>query len=336
MPTATAGCIPSGKAFTGAGGNSYTDLVYLLGYEHSVPVYARPERGAKSDNALCKWRSGGHSIRYGAGLVPGRPYPGQAGHPPAIWCACRRFQAGIYSGWLRREDLVAGDWVKQKEQSPLYRFEASGYQGDNGPGHAGDAGRVDAIKIIDKRTGKTRQVIADIGASLESELACALKVVDFNFDGYPDLMLYYQNGGAGPNSSWNFYVYNPLHQQFEYNDTLSALSQVEVDTKTKTISAAWRGGAGMHGAERYQYINGVLTRTYFWEQTFGLGYFASEVTGSLSDGRWQELSLQGAELAAPSVSIYEQAAEQGTARIISKGKDGISIFSHRRGDTIVV
>lgn len=306
-------------------GNKYVNLEYLLHYDHPVPVYTKPEQGAKEKTRFVN----GEIVAVVSDTVPGwylvdrimiQPdtHP-RYGVPPG------GSRLEYISGWVREEDLVANAWVKQKEQTPLYRFEVSGYE--DGQAYSGEKGNVDAVKVIDKKTGKTLQVIANIGATLETKLEDAVMVIDFNFDGYPDFMLYYQNGGAGPNNSWNFYTYNPASRRFVYNDTLSALSQVEIDLKTKTISCAWRSGAGIHGAERYQYINGTLTRTYFWEQTFGMGYFAQEETGQLADGHWQEQTLQGAELVAPSVSIYEQPEEKGTGRVINKaGDDAFQYF----------
>lgn len=122
-------------------------------------------------------------------------------------------------------------------------------------------GTISGIKIYKGR--KLLQVIKEPG--LVSDTAQIIHPVDLNFDGYPDLQIYSHSGGAGPNYGNNYYLYNPKTMQFDYHAKLSDLSQPAVDVKNKTISAAWRNGAGNWGSEKYKWINHKLTLVEYYE-----------------------------------------------------------------------
>jgi len=116
-----------------------------------------------------------------------------------------------------------------------------------------------AIRSYDKNNKKI-QTIRNAGYLTNENYT--LNMIDVNFDGYSDMMIYSHDGGAGPNSGYNFYVYNPKSKRFEYNQTLSDLTQTQVNTKAKKITAAWRNGAAEHGYEEYKWINGnpIMTK----------------------------------------------------------------------------
>ncbi|QNK63359.1 hypothetical protein H7F33_02245 [Pedobacter sp. PAMC26386] len=212
------------------------------------------------------------------------------------------------SGWIKKEDLAVSPWIKQKQQTKLYRFEISV-----------EDEYLKAIKIINKKTGR-QQVILDIWAELKSNPVNVIQVVDCNFDGYPDMTFLMQTGGAGPNYTDNFYLYNPITGNFDYNDELSQLSQIQINTKTKTIRSDWRDGAAHHGGEKYVFINQQLTKIADWDQQALTGYFAQESSGELVNGRWVEHNFKGAEVLFNAVPVYKNPDElKAPVDTVSKG-----------------
>lgn len=189
----------------------------------------------------------------------------------------------LITGWIRKADLWS-HWVKQKQQTKNFRFEISGSL--NEEQDYTNPGQVDALQIINKKTG-AQQVIMDIGATLYDSLNNVVQVEDCNFDGYPDIMIYAHNGGAGPNDGYNFYLYNKQNEQFEYNEALSDLPQVEIDKKNKIITSAWRDGAAHHGGEQYTFIHDTLTKISYWDDYIGAD-FGQFSEGKWIDGKWQE------------------------------------------------
>ncbi len=88
----------------------------------------------------------------------------------------------------------------------------------------------------------------------DTELICT---PDINFDGYPDLMIPGDYIGT-VNYSNLYYVFDPETKLFHYNETLSGLSQPDIDATSKTITSAWRGGGGMYGTAVYVWRNGEV------------------------------------------------------------------------------
>lgn len=125
----------------------------------------------------------------------------------------------------------------------------------------GNAGEIVGIKIYSQN--KLIQVIKNPG--LINDVTNVIEAVDVNFDGFLDLIVYAQSGGAGPNNSNNYYVFNPKTKKFIFNEMLSNLSQPRIDSKTKTVYAAWRDGAATHGSEKYKWINGKLVLIEYYE-----------------------------------------------------------------------
>lgn len=144
-----------------------------------------------------------------------------------------------------------------------------------------------ALQIIDKRTGLLIQEILDIGgthclASPEEFLS----VEDANFDGYPDLKIPTSSGGAGPNSTENFYLYNQLTQQFEFNQELSDLTQVSIDPKHKWIQSDSRGSCCSHSSEFYRFVSGHLFMVASWDESRTAdGKWIVVTTGKLRKGQ---------------------------------------------------
>lgn len=208
------------------------------------------------------------------------------------------------TGWVRKADLYRDRWERHLTELPNFRFEVAGVDLSNGDNYY-TRGMLAAIKVIDRENDQTIQVITGIGAEITDPLNRCLHFVDANFDGYPDIMADFADGGAGPNYANIFYLFDPVAKRFKYDEGLSALSQVEVDTVNRVILSAWRNGAGQHGSAEYRFIDGKMEQTYQWDQVWGMGYFVQE-TESIrqSDGEWKETVSYGAEAVADTVAIY--------------------------------
>lgn len=214
----------------------------------------------------------------------------------------------INSGWIKKEDLATYPWIRQQQQTNLFRFEISA-----------DEEFVNAVKVINKKTG-SKQVFLDIWAELKSNPAQVIQIADYNFDGYPDFMFLMQSGGAGPNYTNNFYLYNPQKGNFEYHDELSQLSQVQIDVKNHTIGSDWRDGAAHHGGEKYTFVNQQLTKIAYWDQHAAMGFFAQENSGELIHGKWIDHHYKGAEVLASTATVYQYPEEQKVSLgIVKKG-----------------
>lgn len=194
-------------------------------------------------------------------------------------------------GWIRTEDRYRGQWERHITEQPRFRFEVRGAD-VNIEDHDYTRGMLAAIKVIDIKSNQTVQIMTDIGAEITNALNRCLHFVDANFDGHPDIMADFADGGASPNYSNIFYLFDPVSKQFVYDDALSELSQVEVDPLHQVIRSAWRNGAGQHGAAEYRFINGKLEQTYQWDQIWGAGYFVEETESVRQpDGQWKPTIL---------------------------------------------
>lgn len=149
-----------------------------------------------------------------------------------------------------------------------------------------EIGTIDGIKVYKNK--QLVQVIKKPG--LLSDSTQLINVVDVNFDGYPDLEIYSHDGGAGPNNGYNYYIYNPARQRFIYNSTLSDLTQTSINTKSKSISAAWRNGAGNHGFEKYKWIKGRLTLVEYYETRYLEGDNVEETHNKMINGKMKNRS----------------------------------------------
>ena len=170
---------------------------------------------------------------------------------------------GTYiSGKLYADDMLDGNTNIQDTKNNKFKIF---YSDNDEDAPFGAIATIHSIRVYDKN-GKKIQTIRDAGYLTDQNNT--LDMVDANFDGYEDLMIYSHDGGAGPNNGYNFYIYDPKSKRFEYNQILSGLTQTQIDAKAKMITAAWRNGAAEHGYEEYQWINGELTMTKQIIETF--------------------------------------------------------------------
>jgi hypothetical protein len=136
---------------------------------------------------------------------------------------------------------------------PLFMFHFTG-KSDNSLGD---------IEITEEPSTTIVQTIdgSDWGmVSSESELIRSLLTpVDVNFDGYNDLQILSNCGGTG-NCSYDFFLYDPVTNQFVHNEFLSNnLCSPEFDPKKKQITTHSNGGASDWESDTYQYGDGHYT-----------------------------------------------------------------------------
>ena len=177
-------------------------------------------------------------------------------------------------GWINRDDLKDLNWVDQQDQTEQFRFRV-GFEPDEA--HAVPL----AIDVIDRATGKRVQVMRDFYSETlwATEVHSALTLVDANFDGDQDLMILGSNGGAGPNSTYNFFLFDKQSRRFVFNEALSELSQIQIDAQMKEITSAQRNGCCSHSSQTFRYINGRLVEV------------ANRDESMTADGEWIETTV---------------------------------------------
>ena len=196
-----------------------------------------------------------------------------------------------HQGWLWKPDLEKRIWVDQKAETADFRFQVA-YRDTLADADAPDERSTAlAIRVISRRTGRGQQLIDSVAQDrCWDGYQTNISTPDCNFDGYPDLMLFAHDGGAGPNIGYNFYLYDPTTGQFVFDEGLSDLTQTEINPVTKTISAASRNGCCSHRSEKYRFINGQLTLVASHEETMSFGDpdRVNVTEGKLVSGKWRE------------------------------------------------
>ena len=180
---------------------------------------------------------------------------------------------GIASAPALAEDVAPATlWVEQHAKTADFAFQVQLSQLD-------ELHAAHAIRVLERRTGKLVQLIehAD-GLELSRDPAGFLRALDVNGDGHPDLRLAVNDGGAGPNSMDNFYLFDPATGQFALDALLSDLSQVSVNPDG-TVTSAGRGGCCMHGTATYRFIGGRMVQVASRDETIS------------PDGKWREISI---------------------------------------------
>lgn len=147
---------------------------------------------------------------------------------------------------------------------------------------------VQAIRIINRKSGTVFQEIRGIGAmGTWGKPNDMVRVVDANFDGHPDLAIPFADGGAGPNFSNNYYLFDPAAGAFRLNQELSDLPQPSINLDG-TISSASRGGCCQHHAETYRFHQGKLQLVADWDEASTAdGKWIVTTTGKLLHGKWR-------------------------------------------------
>ncbi|AMR76495.1 XAC2610-related protein [Cupriavidus nantongensis] len=213
----------------------YQDILFL---ENAVPVFASRER----TNNRSELKAG----TFVAVL-----------DRQSEWFEVDYFEDGnARHGWIDRDDVVAVQWLAQRASTRDFRFRVGVVPGDRDT----DAPQPVAIEVLSRHSGQRLQVLRDFESDGRYVLGDeAINVVDANFDGHPDITIHGMSGGAGPNSTTNVFLYDPVRRRFSFSRELSELTQLWIDAKTRTIHTAQRGGCCSHYSETYRYVQGKLT-----------------------------------------------------------------------------
>lgn len=148
---------------------------------------------------------------------------------------------------------VVGPWFDQDAQTNAFRFRVKAMSSD------GDHFAVSAIEISNSR-GKRVQLISNVGVQPVSAKADRLlQVIDVNFDGHDDIAVLAADGGAGPNGTSYFYLFESRQKKFKLDKKLSSLPQASINPD-HTITSAYRDGCCSHGTKTYRYVAGRLTQ----------------------------------------------------------------------------
>jgi hypothetical protein len=185
-------------------------------------------------------------------------------------------------GWIDRDALSRPEWVAQTAVTPAFRFRL-GFERSEGD----DEGRVlGAIEVLDATSGKRVQVLRDVDADPIGGTGDVLQLVDANFDGHPDILVPGMSGGAGPNSTDNVFLFDPVAQTFVYDATLSGLPQLSINAGQRTLTSSARNGCCAHASQTYRYRDGTLELFERWEEALSVDGQSVETTrGVLRNGR---------------------------------------------------
>ena len=164
-------------------------------------------------------------------------------------------------------------WIEQHAKSADHAFQVQFLPFD------GDRTRTSkAIRVVNRKTGAVVQEIAPVEGNDSRDAAKFLTLVDANRDGHPDIEMFIDSGGAGPNSTSHFYLFDPQTRQFRFHQQLSELTQVTVDPDG-LITWAQRGSCCSYGGGTYRFIRGKLTMLTTRDESMS------------PDGKWVRISV---------------------------------------------
>lgn len=172
---------------------------------------------------------------------------------------------------IGREDEPDLVWAEQSARTAQHSFfvQLASYQGQ----HAAKA-----IRVVDRAGAMPVQEITGIdGMELPLNPSRFVRLVDANADGHPDIQVSVDAGGAGPNSTAYFYLFDAQTGQYRFHPGLSELTQVGIGPDG-TIESASRGGCCQHAAQTHRFINGQLTLIKSLEESL------------TTDGKWLEVT----------------------------------------------
>lgn len=174
------------------------------------------------------------------------------------------------------------EWLTQQSKTRHFSFEVGAVK-DGEDGYTAKA-----FRVIERRTGKVLQEEAVDSTVSVRDPGRLLELMDVNFDGWPDLTLPNADGGAGPNYTRNFYLYDKDAKLFVYHPQLSELSQPVVG-KNRTIIASSRGGCCQHSTETYRFVQGKLVLIAEWDESYTAeDDWVVTTTRVLRNGRWHD------------------------------------------------
>lgn len=189
----------------------------------------------------------------------------------------------VLSGTVRAQDPAAAPaWVVQKARTADFVFEVRVTREDEGLHTA------EQVRVIDRRTGTVRQMLEVGSMASAAPPARLLQLLDANFDGSPDLVLPNNDGGAGPNHTRNFYLFDSAARRYVHHPQLSELPQPVIG-KNRTITSTSRGGCCEHSVTSFRFEQGELVRVAERsEKVSDDGEWVVVTAGVLRQGRWEE------------------------------------------------
>lgn len=188
----------------------------------------------------------------------------------------------IEQGWLNRDALATPVWKTQAAATAAFRFRVGMTPAEDVDGSVVPS----VVEVLDAATMARVQVIRDFYADPVAADGDVLQLVDANFDGHPDIVLPGMNGGAGPNSVDNVFLFDPVSQRFVYDATLSSLPQLSIDPVAKTLTSSVRNSCCDHASETYRYRDGKLRLIESWSERLSPdGEYTLTTRGRLHNGR---------------------------------------------------
>lgn len=174
-------------------------------------------------------------------------------------------------------------WVEQAARSDDILVEACVNEDDGR-----DARFVSAVRILDAGSRRLLQEVdVEPVDDLPNRPADFVALPDINRDGISDLQVSAVSGGAGPNSMDTFFVSDRKRRRWNFEPSLSDLSQVSIDTDG-TIRSGSRDGCCSHSAETWAYIDGALVPLTMWNRWLSPdGKHVVTTTAELHGSRWR-------------------------------------------------
>lgn len=192
--------------------------------------------------------------------------------------------AALAAGWVApacaQDEVDEGRWVVQQATTPDHRFRVWAFVSRDALAAA------DKVEVVHRGTGVVVQLIDGIGGmGMHRPANTLLDVVDVNFDGHPDLVVAAGDGGAGPNNTDSFYLYDPRTRRYVFHEVLSSLTQVVINPD-HSITSSSRGSCCSHLSETYRFVGGQLTLVASWEESLTAdGAWIETTTGRLRGGK---------------------------------------------------
>lgn len=194
-------------------------------------------------------------------------------------------------------------WIEQNEKTPIFRFSVS----VNTRMPAQDSVfAVVSLKIYNKQTAVI-QIIRFTDAKTPTPLENAIHLTDANFDGYPDIVMKFQEEANPKNHIKNYYLYDPHRSTFAYNKALSSLSNLKIDSIHKLLTTYRRQGAGYYEGATYQFKGDRLQKIHAWSRSqMSDGYFTSNKEDTLVKGKWERTEYTSGKILSEVVQVFPE------------------------------
>jgi hypothetical protein len=187
--------------------------------------------------------------------------------------------------------------TRLQEDLPIYRFVATGVtQGTD----EWETGYVMGLEVFDENglsllSEDFSQTFQDVvtGNPVYNEMmdTMGLHVADVNFDGYKDVIILKDFGGAHGNTWYDCWLWNPNTSSFEKSESFADICNPALDLENKCIYSTGGSGASSKEWDIYQFKDGefVITNSMsYYEEANEGGYHFTEqklVTGEMESVR---------------------------------------------------